>query len=138
MAFVQKEIVIQVCAQRVWDIIGDSADGPVRMAPGFVIASRLKEPDQRIVTFVDGAVVHERLVDIDHQARRLVYSVVGGSMQPESDTSIMQVFADGDDRSRFVWSHQVQPDGLVETMSGAMDRGMSLLKQTLEARTATR
>ncbi len=138
MAFVEKETVIEVGAQRVWEVIGDFTDGPVRMAPGFVTASRLEKPDERVVTFVDGTVVHERLVEIDHQACRLVYSVVGGSMQPESDISIMQVVADGDDRSRFVWSHQVQPDGLAETIGGGMDRGMSLLKQTLETRTAAR
>jgi hypothetical protein len=138
MAFVKKEIVIEVGAQRVWEVIGDFADGPVRMAPGFVTAGVLEEPDARVVTFVDGTVVRERLVEIDDQACRLVYSVVGGSMQPESDTAIMQVVADGDDRSRFVWSHQVQPDSLAEAMGAGMDRGMSLLKQTLETRIATR
>ncbi len=46
---------------------------PQRLAPGFVVDVRLDE-DARVVTFANGAVVRELIVDIDDDtARRLVW-----------------------------------------------------------------
>ncbi|WP_173525464.1 SRPBCC family protein [Nonomuraea antri] len=91
----------------------------VRMAPGFVTDSRLHEPDVRIVTFVDGTMVRERLVALDDEPRRLVCSVIDGTMQPSHDNASMQVVPHGDGRSRFVWIHDVQPDELTGPMGAA-------------------
>jgi hypothetical protein len=134
MASVQKEIIIEVSAAEVWAVIGDFVEGPVRMAPGFVTDSRLDEPDVRVVTFDNGMVLRERLIALDDEARRFAFSVIGGTMQPTHDNASMQVFADGADRSRFVWIHDVQPDDLAATMGAGMDHGLSIFKQTLESR----
>lgn len=133
MASVQKEITIDADPATVWAIISDFTDGPVRMAPGFVTDSRLDEPDVRIVTFADGMVLRERLIARDDELRRLVYSVTGGTMQPEHDNASMQVVPHGDGRSRFVWIHDVRPDDLAIPIGAGMDHGLSIFKQTVES-----
>ncbi|WFR73536.1 SRPBCC family protein [Prescottella defluvii] len=133
MASVQKEIIIDADPAAVWAIISDFTDGPVRMAPGFVTDSRLEEPDVRVVTFADGTVARERLIAFDDERRRLVFSIIGDTMQPTHDNASMQVLPHGDGRSRFVWIHDVQPDELTIPMGAVMDHGLSLLKQTVES-----
>lgn len=135
MASVRKEILIEAGAADVWAVIGDFAAGPLRMAPGFVIDTRL-EGDTRVVTFADGTVARERLVGRDDEARRIAYSVVGDTVRPAHDNSSMQVFADGEFLSRFVWIHDVLPDNLATPIGTAMEQGLSLIKQTLESRIA--
>lgn len=92
MASVQKETIIDADPAELWSVIGDFTDGPVRIAPGFVTNSRFDEPEVRIVTFADGTVAHERLIARDDQTRRIVYSVIGGTIHPTHDNASMQVF----------------------------------------------
>ena len=110
MASISQEIVIEADAQDVWAVIGEFATGPSRMAPGFGVDTR-PEDDCRVVTFADGTVVRERFVGVDHDARRIVYSIVGGSVVPEHDNASMQIVADGERRCRLLcgdagWSEQ--------------------------------
>ena len=51
-----------------------------RLVPGFVIDARL-DGDARIVTFANGTVAREQLVDCDETRRRLVYAMVSERMQ---------------------------------------------------------
>ena len=130
MASISKEIVIEAGADEVWKVIGDFATGPSRMAPGFVVDTRT-EDDCRIVTFANGAVARERRVSVDDDARRIVYSVVGGTAQPVHDNAAMQVVADGE-RCRLVWTRDVLPDELAAPMAEAMSHGLGVIKQTLD------
>ena len=51
--------------------------GPyTRLVPGFVVDTRL-EDGARVVTFGNGLVARELIVDIDDGARELVWAVVG-------------------------------------------------------------
>ncbi|MFS8099879.1 SRPBCC family protein [Lentzea alba] len=131
MASIYQEIVIEAGAQEVWAVIGEFATGPSRMAPGFVEDTRL-DGECRVVTFADGVKVRERPVTVDHDARRLVYSVISGSVTPEHDNAVMQVFEEGE-RSRLVWTRDVLPDALAEPMADAMEHGLKVIKQTLDA-----
>jgi Polyketide cyclase / dehydrase and lipid transport len=131
MAFLRTEISIAADPADVWDVIGDFAAGPLRMAPGFVIGCSA-EADLRVVTFADGTVVHERFVARADDERRITYSVVGGSVRPDRDTAEMLVVGEGDG-CRFVWTHDVEPDDLAPGIQAAMDRGAEVVKGTLEA-----
>ncbi|MBX7248903.1 MAG: SRPBCC family protein [Caulobacteraceae bacterium] len=75
MATVHVESVIDRAPAEVWEVIGDWAHGPVRMAPGFVTSSVLDGED-RIVTFANGTVVKEIMTGRDDARRRLAWSVV--------------------------------------------------------------
>ena len=75
MASIRKEIVIDASAERVWGALRDWGGLHVRLVPGFATDARLDGED-RIVTFSNGNVLRERLVDLDDDARRLVWSIV--------------------------------------------------------------
>jgi PhnB protein len=131
MASISKEILIRSSAEEVWAVIGDFAAGPSSMAPGYVVDTRV-EADTRVVTFIDGTVARERFVALDHENRRIVYAVVGDSLQPAHDNASMQVLADGEGRCRLIWIHDVLPDDLAPTLDAAMTHGSAVIKRTFE------
>ncbi|MFI5561578.1 SRPBCC family protein [Amycolatopsis japonica] len=131
MASIGNEIMVESSAEAVWEVIGDFGTGPSRMAPGFVVDTRI-EDGCRVVTFADGTVVRERCVTVDHDTRRIVYAVIGGTVRPDHDNASMQVFADGERRCRLVWARDVLPDALAAPMAEAMSRGLEVIKRTLD------
>ena len=132
MATVTKDILINARPDAVWAIIRDFATCPIRMAPGFVVDTRLEAPDLRVVTFATGAVARERLIGVDDAARRMAYSVVGGTAEPAHDNASMQVYA-AQSGTRFVWIHDVLPDELASGFGAAMEHGLAVFKATMEA-----
>jgi hypothetical protein len=76
MASIRKEIVIQAPAETVWAAVRDVGAVHERLAPGFVVDTRL-EDGARVVTFGNGQVARELIVDVDDEARRLAWAVVG-------------------------------------------------------------
>ena len=83
------------------------------------------------MTFANGMVVREPIVDIDDAARRLVYSAVGG-MSTHYNAS-MQVFSEGDGRCRLVWIIDLLPHALALTVSALVEQATDVMKKTLEA-----
>jgi hypothetical protein len=132
MASVPKEILIDASADLVWDAIRDFGAVHERVVPGFVVDTRL-EGDDRIVTFFTGAVQREPLVALDDDARRLVYTAVDSPLGATHYNASVQVFADGEARSRVEWIVDVLPSELSATLDQLMDRGAATMKQTLDA-----
>jgi hypothetical protein len=128
MASIRKEMVIECHPESVWDAVRDVGALHTRLVPGFVTACRL-DGDARIVTFANGLVAHELIVDIDDAARRLVWAVVEG--RPKHHNGSLQVFAEHG-RSRVVWIADVLPHDLAGPIGGMMEQGMRAMKQTLE------
>ena len=129
MASVRKEIVIDAAPEDVWDALRDWGEVHRRLVPGFVTDARLDGPD-RIVTFFNGAIVKELLVDLDDDARRLAWSVADGSFAHHNASA--QVFAEGDG-TRFVWIADVLPDEAAGRTGEMMSAGVETIKRTLEA-----
>jgi len=73
----------------------------------------------------------ELIVDIDDEARRLVWSVVGGRMTHHNAS--LQVFADGAGRSPVVWIADLLPSDFRAYVAGLIDQGMAVMKKTLES-----
>jgi len=69
--------------------------------------------------------------DVDDDARRLVWSVVGGRMTHHNAS--LQVFGDGNGRSRVVWIADLLPHDLAGTIARMIDQGMAVMKTTLES-----
>jgi hypothetical protein len=131
MATISKEIRIDASADDVWEVIGDFATGPHRMAPGYVLTTEV-DGDLRSVTFADGTVVQERLVSRDDDTRRIVYAVVESAHPPAHDNAVMQVLPDGADTCRFCWVRDILPDDLAPSFDDAMTRPLPVIKQALE------
>jgi hypothetical protein len=130
MASIHKEIVVDARPEAVWAAVRDVGAVHHRLVPGIVVDTRL-DGDARIVTFANGMVVRELLVDIDDETRRFAYAWVEG--QPRHHNASMQVFADGGDRSTLVWITDVQPDDLVGLIGPLIEEGARVMKQTLES-----
>jgi carbon monoxide dehydrogenase subunit G len=129
MASVRKEILIDVSPDDVWAAIRDY--GAVhRLVPGFLTNCQI-DGDARIVTFHNGRVAREFLVDINDEVRRLVYAEPGGPFITRSAS--VQVFSEGEDRTRLVWIIDFLPNQFAELMNDNMDMALGVMKRTLEA-----
>lgn len=130
MASIRKDIVIARRPADVWDAIRDVGAIHTRLAAGFVVDTKI-DGDARIVTFGNGLVARELIVDIGDEARRLVWAVVGGRLTHHNAS--LQVVAHGDAHSRVIWIADLLPNDLAGTIAGMIEQGMSAMKQTLEA-----
>jgi len=133
MASIRKEILIDASPEDVWDAVRDWGALHKRLVPGFVVDTRLDGED-RIVTFASGMVVREVLIDLDDEARRLVWSIVDGPYTHHN--GVAQVFSEGEDGARFVWTADLLPNELAEPTAEAMEQGTNVVKKTLEAQVA--
>jgi len=132
MASIRREVMVEAAPEVVWDAIRDVGAVHKRLAPGFVVDTRLEE-GARIVTFGNGVVARELIVDVDEVGRRLVWSVVGGRMTHHNAS--LQVFAESAG-SRVVWIADLLPNEVAPYIAGMIDQGMAVMKKTMEARAA--
>jgi hypothetical protein len=133
MASIRKEILIDATAETVWDALRDWGEIHRRLVPGFVVDARLDGAD-RIVTFFDGFEAREVLIDSDDDARRLVWSLVDGPYTHHN--GVAQVLAEGDGQARFVWTADLLPDAAAPRTAEMMERGVGVVKETLETAAA--
>jgi Polyketide cyclase / dehydrase and lipid transport len=130
MATIRKERTIEADPDAVWDALRDWGAVHERLVPGFVTDTRLDGED-RIVTFFNGAVAREVLVDRSEEDRRLVWSVVDGPYTHHNGAA--QVLAGDDGTTRFVWIADLLPDEAAEPTAAMMEQGVETVKRTLEA-----
>ena len=93
MATIWKEIQIGRSKEFVWDAIRDVGEIHKRLVPGFVVDCKL-EGDSRIVTFANGMVVRELIVDVDDKTCRHSWSARGKPLIHHNAS--VQVFSVGD------------------------------------------
>jgi hypothetical protein len=129
MASIRKEVQIACSAAHAWDALRDVGALHTRLVPGFVVDTRLEDGD-RIVTFGNGMVARERIVDVDDAARRVAWSVVGPPFVHHNASA--QVFPEGDNRCRFVWIADLLPNDLAAPIGAMIDEGAAVIKATLE------
>jgi hypothetical protein len=130
MASIRKERKIEAAPEDVWDALRDWGALHERLVPGFVVDTRLDGED-RIVTFFNGAVAREVLIDLDDESRRLVWSVVEGPYTHHNGAA--QVFPGDDGGTLFVWTADLLPNDAAGPTDAMMERGVETVKQTLEA-----
>ena len=128
MASIHKEIIIDANPADVWDALRDFGALHTRLVPGFVTDTKL-DGDVRIVTFGNGTVARETLVDRDDARQRLVYAISSERLKQHSAS--VQVFAEGDNRCRVVWIADVLPNEIAPYMDAQMDLGAAAMQAAL-------
>ena len=128
MASIHKDIIIDARPVDVWDAVRDFGALHQRLVPGFVTDTRLNG-DARIVTFANGTVARELLVDCDDARRRLVYAVVSERVKQHSAS--VQVTAEADGRSRLAWTVDVLPHEIAPYMDAQMDQAALAMQKKL-------
>jgi len=128
MASIHKEILIDASPDHVWDALRDFGALHTRLVPGFVTDTKL-DGDARIVTFSNGTVAREVLVDCDDKRQRLVYAIKSEKLTQHSASA--QVFTEADGRSRLVWIVDVLPNEVAPYMDAQMDQGALAMQKAL-------
>jgi hypothetical protein len=128
MASIHKDIPIDAHPDQVWAAVRDFGAVHTRLAPGFVTDARL-DGDARIVTFANGNVAREQLVDCDETRRRLVYAIANERVKHYSAS--VQVLPDGEAQSRLVWIVDLLPHEMRPYIDGQMDQAALAMQKTL-------
>jgi polyketide cyclase/dehydrase/lipid transport protein len=130
MASIRKELTVNAPAPAVWTAFKDIGAVHTRLARGFVTDCRMDGPD-RIVTFANGFVARELIVDVDDSARRLAYSA--RSERLAHHNASFQLFDDGPGRCRVVWIADVLPHEAAKVVGAMMEEGVAAMRKTLES-----
>ena len=134
MASIRKEFSVAAGADTVWQAL--RAVGEVhRFTPGFVTDCRMDGDDARIVTFANGFVTRELIVDVDDKARRLAYSARSERLQHHNASFL--VFEEGPARCRVLWIADVLPQAAAATVGAMMEQGAAVMSKTLAALSGT-
>ena len=128
MATIRNEVLIEARAEDVWDAMRDFGAVHKRVVPGFVTDSRI-EGDARVLTFANGLVARERLVDIDDARRRLVYAIPQGLA--EHYNASVEIVSEGPARCRVIWLIDVLPHDLAPQIRAMTEAGVAAMRQTL-------
>jgi hypothetical protein len=126
MASIHKDIPIAAPAHEVWDAVRDFGALHTRLVPGFVLDTKL-DGEARIVSFSNGTVARELLVDCDDARRRLVYAAISERIKQHSAS--VQVIADGERRCRLLWTADVLPHEIAPYIDGQMDLAAAAMQK---------
>jgi carbon monoxide dehydrogenase subunit G len=129
MASIRREIVTKARPDDVWAALRDIGALHTRLVPGFVKDTQV-EGESRIVTFSNGMVVRELIVDVNDEQRRVVWSAVGGALTHHNGSA--QVFPEDGGKSRVVWIADLLPHEMAGPISSLMDEGMKAMKAALD------
>ena len=129
MASIRQEIIIDASPDAVWDALRDVGALHTRLVPGFVTDTRL-EAGARVVTFGNGQIVRELIVDIDEANRRVVWAIVDNPFRHYN--SAAQVIDEAGGGCRFIWVTDLLPNELAEHVASMMQNGLRVMKTTLE------
>jgi carbon monoxide dehydrogenase subunit G len=132
MASIRREMQVAASAASIWDAVRDIGEIHRRLVPGFVTDCRMDGNDARIVTFGNGIVAREVIVDLDDAARRIAWSASGGRLTHHNAS--LQVFAEDAGHSRLVWIADLLPNEMADPIAAMIDEGMRAMKRTLEAK----
>jgi hypothetical protein len=127
MASIHHEIIVNVPADNAWNQLRQ-VDNAHELFAGVLTACELHE-NVRTVTFANGLVARERIVEIDASERRVAYAVMDLF---EHHNASMQIFAVGKDCCRFVWITDLLPSDNVSMVGPLVEEGSAALKRNLE------
>jgi hypothetical protein len=128
MASIHKSISIAAHPDAVWAAVRDFGNPHKHLVPGFVLDASL-DGEARIVTFANGTVARELLVDCDDARRRLVYAVISERVKQHSAS--VQVVADGNARTRLIWVVDVLPNEIATYIDAQMDQAALAMQKAL-------
>jgi len=131
MASIRKEFTVAVPLESAWAAWRDIGAVHQRLARGFVVDCRLDGAD-RVVTFANGYVAREVIVDVDDARRRLAYSARSERLAHHHAT--FQLSDAGDGRTHVAWIADLLPDSAAASVDTMMQAGVAAMEATLVAR----
>ncbi len=93
MATITKNYSIDIDPDRVWDVLAE----PSRIRSLFSFLTEASgDQDKRVCVMSDGSELHERFFSIDHQARRVAYTITSSPFGLEAHASAWSVKPSGE------------------------------------------
>jgi hypothetical protein len=129
MASIYRELAVDVGADTAWAALRLVGDAHKLFAP--VLADAQLDGDTRTVRFANGMILHERILDLDDEKRRVAYTAVDGPGMTYHHAS-MQIVSAGPDRCLFVWITDFLPQGIRGNLVPLIEQGSNALKTNLE------
>jgi hypothetical protein len=127
MATINESITTTATPDDVWAALRDVGAVHTRVAPGFVVDTVLEPGGRaRVVTFANGLVARELILDVSDAERRLAYAVVGSDRL----TYHHGVFTVAG--STLTWRADVLPDEMAPAIGDMMRAGMAVMKETFD------
>ena len=128
MASIFKDVLVDAPADRVWDAMRDVGAIHERLVRGFVTDCRM-DGDARVVTFANGLVARELIVDVDDSRRRVAWSARSERLQHHNAS--LQAFEENGG-TRLVWVADVLPHAMAPAIGAMVEQGLAAMKRTLE------
>ncbi len=128
MATLTREFTLDVPPDRVWSRISDV--GKINELIDF-IGEVTVEGDHRSCSMGDQGVLDELIVSVDPDRRRLVYSIRQSPFEFEHHSASMQALADGDGKTRFLWTTDFKPEVVAPALEEAIDMAVDSIKRVL-------
>jgi len=134
MASIRKEIVVDTGIEPAWAALRRVGEPHTLFAP-VLTAARMAD-DVRTVTFANGMTVHEQILDVDDERRRMAYVVLDAPGLTYHHAS-MQIEIAGPGRCAFVWITDFRPAEAASSLQPLIDQGAEALKRNLEHAAST-
>jgi hypothetical protein len=131
MASIHHRLPIEVGSDEAWAALRQVGSPDKLFAPVLVEASL--DGDTRTVRFANGMVVHECILDVDDERRRVAYTVLDGPGMTYHHAS-MQIVDAGPGRCLFVWITDFLPREHGRNIQPLIEQGAAALKHNLETR----
>jgi hypothetical protein len=135
MASIHEELAVEVAAEEAWAALRLIGEPHKLFAP--VLTDGQLDGDTRTVTFANGMVLQERILDVDDERRRMAYSAVDAPGTTYHHAS-MEVVEAGPGRCRFVWVTDFLPPDIAGNLKPLIEQGAKALKKNLEASALSR
>ena len=130
MSHVHRETLIGVPLEIVWAALSDVGALHTKLVPGFVIDC-FYDGEARTVTFQNGLVARERIVDVDPGNKRVAWSSEGGTLTHYCASA--QLFAASENACRVVWLADLLPHEAAPAIAEMVEQALAAMKQHLEA-----
>lgn len=130
MASIHQQVAVGVDVQRAWQALRNVGNAHQLFAP--VLTNSRLDGDTRTVTFANGMVLHERILDVDDQRHRVAYSALDAPGTAYHHAS-MELVEDGEGRCVFRWTTDFFPPEVSGNIAPLVDAGTRAFKTNLEA-----
>ena len=135
MASIHHEVVVRMDTDEAWAALREVGQADRLFAP--VLTGGQLDGDLRTVTFANGMVARERILDVDDRRKRVAYAVLNGPGL-EFHHASMELVEDGPGRCRFRWITDFLPKEAAAALQPLIEQGAQALKKNLESRLQSR
>ncbi|MGF1647304.1 MAG: SRPBCC family protein [Kineosporiaceae bacterium] len=126
MATILREFTVEAPAADVWEAVADI--GAVDRLIDF-LGEVTVDGDIRSCQLGDAGALRELIVSVDHDLRRVAYSIQASPFGFTHHHASMQVTPVDDGASRFTWITDVAPDALAGAVTEPVDTAVESIKR---------